>query len=109
PILQKTQTDRWSSGLARELVEYILLDAPEQASGDVRASELRAAVPNAIKESLDRGEGTFNQRLGSQLRDLIGRRFGVAEFQIERAKDDKHSKVAQWRIRAKGDVDRAQE
>jgi hypothetical protein len=82
---------------------------PEHAGDDVRAGELRAAVPNALKEYLDRGEGAFNQRLGSKFRELADRLFGAIEIRIERAEDDRHTKVARWRLVAKGDVDMVEE
>jgi hypothetical protein len=81
------------------------LRQPEERDADVRPSELRAAVPSSVKEFLDRGENTFNRRLGSKFRELLGRRFGPAEIRLERVADDKHSKVARWRLVAKGDVD----
>jgi hypothetical protein len=62
-----------------------------------RANELRAALPGHIAEVMDR-EGFFKQRLGIAFGDRVGRRYGDAQFRIERDVDDRHGKVARWKV-----------
>lgn len=62
------------------------------------ARELRAALPDFISHEMGR-EGYFKQRLGIAFRERVGRRYGDAQFRIERhAVDDLHAKVARWRV-----------
>jgi hypothetical protein len=60
------------------------------------ADELRAALPDFIAQAMDR-EGLFKQRLGLAFRERIGRRYGDAQFRIDREADS-HGKVARWRV-----------
>ncbi len=66
------------------------------------AKDLRAALPNSIGEEIDR-EGRFKQRLGTAFSDRVGRRYGDAQFRIERAGEDSHSGVARA-VRNPGDL-----
>lgn len=61
------------------------------------AEELRAALPDFIAQAMDR-EGYFKQRLGFAFRERVGRRYGDEQFRIERDIDDRHSKVARWKV-----------
>jgi hypothetical protein len=62
-----------------------------------RAEELRAALPDFIAQAMDR-EGFFKQRLGFAFGERVGRRYGDAQFRIERDADDLHGKVARWKV-----------
>jgi hypothetical protein len=62
-----------------------------------RAEELRAALPDFIAQAMDR-EGFFKQRLGFAFGERVGRRYGDAQFRIERDADDLHGKVARWTV-----------
>ena len=63
-----------------------------------RARELRASLPDFIAHELGR-EGYFKQRLGIAFRERVGRRYGDAQFRIERhAVDELHGKVARWKV-----------
>jgi hypothetical protein len=62
-----------------------------------RADELRMALPELIAGVMDR-EGFFKQRLGFAFSERVGRRYGAAEFRIERDADDHHGKVARWKV-----------
>ncbi len=68
-----------------------------QTAPTERAEELRAALPDFIAQAMDR-EGFFKQRLGFAFRECAGRRYGDAQFRIERDIDDLHSKVARWKV-----------
>jgi hypothetical protein len=81
------------------------LHQSDDREADVRGSELREAVPTCLKADIDRGEGAFNQRLGTRFRELLARRFGATGIRLERVEDDKHNKVARWRLVADGDID----
>ncbi len=61
------------------------------------ADELRAALPDFLAQAMDR-EGFFKQRLGIAFRERIGRRYGEAQFRIERDENDRHGKVARWKV-----------
>jgi hypothetical protein len=62
-----------------------------------RAEELRAAMSDFIAQAMDR-EGFFKQRLGRALGERLGRRYGDSQVRIERDIDDRHSKVARWKV-----------
>jgi hypothetical protein len=62
-----------------------------------RAEELRAALPDFIAQAMDR-EGFFKQRLGFAFGERVGRRYGDAQFRIERDADNLHGKVARWKV-----------
>jgi hypothetical protein len=62
-----------------------------------RAEELRAALPGYIAQAMDR-EGFFKQRLGFAFSERVGRRYGDAQFRIERDDNDLHGKVARWKV-----------
>ncbi|MBZ5592778.1 MAG: hypothetical protein LAP39_11115 [Acidobacteriia bacterium] len=61
------------------------------------ADELRAALPDFIGQMMDR-EGFFKQRLGFAFGERVGRRYGDAQFRIERDGEDSHGKVARWKV-----------
>jgi len=65
-----------------------------------RADGLRAALPDFISQAMDR-EGFFKQRLGFAFGERVGRRYGDAEFRIERHAEDLHGKVARWKVMMK--------
>jgi hypothetical protein len=62
-----------------------------------RAEGLRAALPDFIAQAIDR-EGFFKQRLGLALGERRGRRYGDSQVRIERDVDDRHGKVARWKV-----------
>jgi hypothetical protein len=68
-----------------------------QTALTARADELRAALPDHIAEAMDR-EGFFKQRIGFAFGERVGRRYGDAQFRIERDVDDLHGKVARWKV-----------
>jgi hypothetical protein len=43
-------------------------------------------------------EGFFKQRLGFAFGERVGRRYGDAQFRIERDADNLHGKVARWKV-----------
>ena len=62
-----------------------------------RAEGLRAALPDFIAQAMDR-EGFFKQRLGFALGERLGRRYGDSQVRIERDVQDRHGKVARWKV-----------
>ena len=62
-----------------------------------RAEALRAALPDFIAQAMD-CEGFFKQRLGFAFGERVGRRYGDAQYRIERNADDRHGKVACWKV-----------
>jgi len=62
-----------------------------------RAEGLRAALPDFIAQAMDR-EGFFKQRLGFALGERLGRRYGDSRVRIERDVQDRHGKVATWKV-----------
>jgi hypothetical protein len=65
------------------------------------AEALRNALPDFISEAMDR-EGFFKQRLGLAFGAHLGRRYGDSHVRIERDADDRHGKVARWRVLRNG-------
>ena len=61
------------------------------------AEELRGTLPDFIAEVMDR-DVFFKQRLGSAFGDRVGRRYGDAQIRIERHGDERHGKVARWKV-----------
>jgi hypothetical protein len=62
-----------------------------------RAEQLRAALPDFVAQAMDR-EGFFKQRLGTAFSERRGRRYGDPQVRIERDMDDRHGKVARWKV-----------
>jgi hypothetical protein len=62
-----------------------------------RAEGLRAALPDFIAQAMDR-EGFFKQRLGFAFGERFGRRYGDSQVRIERDVQDRHGKVARWKV-----------
>ena len=72
-------------------------ESSRQARLSDRAEELRSALPDYIAQAMDR-EGYFKQRLGFALSERLGRRYGDSQVWIERDTQDRHGKVARWRV-----------
>jgi len=68
-----------------------------QTTLTTRAEELRAALPDFIAQAMDR-EGYFKQRIGFAFGERVGRRYGDSQFRIERDVDERHAKVARWKV-----------
>jgi hypothetical protein len=62
-----------------------------------RAAELRASIPGHIAETIDR-EGFFKHRLGNAFSKRVGRRHGDGQVRVEREGNDRHGKVARWKV-----------
>ena len=62
-----------------------------------RAEGLRAALPDFIAQAMDR-EGFFKQRRGFALGERLGRRYDDSQVRIERDVQDRHGKVARWKV-----------
>lgn len=61
----------------------------------MRAEALRAALPSALVEGVDRN-GHFQRRAGNCFADRIGRRFGKSEVHIER--HDIYHHAQRWKV-----------
>jgi hypothetical protein len=59
---------------------------------------LRDALPDFLAEAADRSNGFFQRRLGRCFSDRVDKRFGDSQVYIERAAEDKKSKVQRWKI-----------
>ena len=62
-----------------------------------RAEALSAALPDFIAEGMDR-QGFFKRRLGFAFSSRLGRRYGDSQVRVEREMDDRHEKVARWKV-----------
>jgi DNA polymerase-1 len=79
-----------------ELTEDLLLEG----------STLREVLPDDLADALparDSDTGRFRRKLGHALRQRAERRFGDEDLFIARG-DDRHRKVALWRVRRGGDM-----
>ena len=72
-------------------------DSTRQSALTDRAEALRTALPDFIAQAMDR-EGFFKQRLGFAFGERLGRRYGDSQVRIERDVQDRHGKVARWRV-----------
>lgn len=77
--------------------ERMYQESSRQAKLSDRAEVLRAALPDYIAQAMDR-EGFFKQRLGFALSERLGRRYGDSQVWIERDIQDRHGKVARWKV-----------
>lgn len=68
-------------------------DTTRQTQLSDRAEGLRAALPDFIAQAMDH-EGFFKRRLG--------RRYGDSQVRIERDVEDRHGKVARWKVARNG-------
>jgi len=59
---------------------------------------LREALPDFLAEAADRTGGFFQRRLGRCFAERVGRRFGESQVFLERADEDRKSKVQRWRV-----------
>ena len=62
---------------------------------------LMDTVPDELEDQFDKNGDMLPQyasKLGRALRDRDGTRYGDSQLRVERAQDDKHAKVACWRI-----------
>jgi hypothetical protein len=55
-------------------------------------------LPDLLAEAVDRTGGFFQRRLGKCFAERAGRRFGESQVFIERAGEDRKSKVQRWRV-----------
>lgn len=75
--------------------EYI--NETNRTTSTERSGELRAVLPDFVAQVVDR-EGFFKQRLGFAFRERVGRRYGTTQVRIERVDNDRHGKVARWKV-----------
>jgi hypothetical protein len=72
----------------------------------LEGSALRDVLPEDLAEALparDRDTGRFRRKLGHALRQRVERRFGEDDLFLARG-DDRHRKVALWRVRQGRDL-----
>ncbi len=70
----------------------------KDGSSTPEMTRLRGALPDFLAEAADRTGGFFQRRLGKCFAERVGRRFGESQVFIERAKEDRKTKVQRWRV-----------
>ena len=63
-----------------------------------QSKQLRGSLPDLLADAADRTGGFFQRRLGRCFAERAGRRFGDSQVFIERAEQDRKSKVQRWRV-----------
>lgn len=79
-----------------EVVEKMTGSEPDSACPE--SKPLRESLPDLLADAADRTGGFLQRRMGKFFAEIAGRRFGQTAVYLERADQDRKTKVQLWKI-----------